>query len=111
MHKDCVANTSANLEQNHTHAANAALQNGLFNCPVRIAIHSVRQKLADSDGISAKAAIDGIVEAGVLKNDTPKEVENVSYSQDQGEKEYTVITITEMTESYKERLRALGVAG
>jgi len=99
MPKDRSSYTAANMEQNHTHAPNAALQNGLFNCPVRIAIHSVRQKLADSDGISAKAAIDGIVEAGILKNDSPKEVESVSYSQEQGDEECTVITI--------ERLKAM----
>lgn len=59
-----------------------------------IAIHSVRRRLADADGISGKAAIDGLIHGGILKDDSPKEVESVSYTQEKTKgKEKTIITI------------------
>lgn len=60
---------------------------------VCIHVHSIRKRLTDADGISAKAAIDGIVHAGILKDDSPKYVKEVTYSQEKGEPEETVITI------------------
>ena len=57
----------------------------------RIHVHSRRTRLADPDGISAKAAIDGLVEAGILESDSAKCVEEVSFSQEVGEDETTII--------------------
>lgn len=73
-------------------------ENGLqtFNTPVRIHVRSIRRRLCDADGICAKAAIDGIVHAKILTNDSPTEVTEVSYSQEKapsGGQEITVITI------------------
>jgi hypothetical protein len=64
--------------------------------PVCIHIHSVRKRLADADGISGKAAIDGIIKAGILPDDKPEYVKEVSYSQEKGNEEYTVIIIEEI---------------
>ena len=61
--------------------------------PCSIHIHSVRKRLCDADGISGKAAIDGLIHAGVLQDDGPQHVESVSYSQEKGAVEKTVITI------------------
>lgn len=62
---------------------------------VCIHIHSRRNRLCDADGISAKAVIDGLVLAGILADDSPKEVAEVSYSQEQVEgDEETIITIS-----------------
>ena len=72
-----------------------------FDSLVRISIHSVRGVLADPDGISGKAAIDGIVKAGILRDDSPKEVKEVRYSQEKGRPEKTIITITEVKERKK----------
>ncbi len=52
-----------------------------FNSRVCITIVSFRMRLADSDGISAKAAIDGLVHAGVILDDSPQHVEEVRYKQ------------------------------
>jgi len=52
-----------------------------FNSLVCITIHSYRKRLADPDGISAKAAIDGLVKAGILANDTTKQIEEVRFKQ------------------------------
>ena len=71
-------------------------ENQRFDSPVNISVHSIRRRLADPDGISAKAAIDGIVKAGILADDSHKEVCKVSYSQEKGKEEETIITITEV---------------
>jgi len=76
--------------------------NGLpsFDTPVHIHVRSIRRRLADADGICAKAAIDGIVHAKILANDSPKEVAEVSYSQEKaskGSEEITIITIEAVT--------------
>ena len=52
-----------------------------FDSPVSIRIDSYRIRLADVDGISAKAVLDGLVLAKVIANDTTKEVKEVLFSQ------------------------------
>lgn len=72
-----------------------------FDSPVRITVISYRKRLADPDGISAKAAIDGIVAEGLLRDDSAKEVREVRYRQvkvGRGEDEKTEIVIEEVTE-------------
>jgi hypothetical protein len=66
-----------------------------FTTPVCLHIHSIRKRLADPDGVSCKAVIDGIVKAGVLQDDSAEYVKAVSYSQEQGKEDCTIITITE----------------
>ena len=65
-----------------------------FDTPVHIHIHSIRKRLVDPDGVSAKAAIDGLVRCGILLDDSAKLVKEVSYSQEKGSEEKTLITIT-----------------
>ncbi len=52
-----------------------------FDSQVSIRIDSYRIRLADVDGISAKAVLDGLVLAKVIANDTTKEVKEVLFSQ------------------------------
>ena len=52
-----------------------------LDSPCRIHVVSYRHRLADADGISAKAAIDGLIHAGILRDDSPEFVKEVSYSQ------------------------------
>ena len=66
-----------------------------FGRPVTITITGYRKRLADSDGQSAKAAIDGLVHAGVLNDDSPKWVNEVRYRQVKAKEEKTVILIEE----------------
>jgi hypothetical protein len=70
-----------------------------FDSPVSIHIHSKRKRLVDADAVSAKAAIDGLVHAGLLQDDSPEYVEEVSYSQEKvtgDEIEETIITVREL---------------
>jgi len=46
-----------------------------FDTCVSLEIISYRCRLADSDGVSAKAAIDGLVAAGILRGDTTKDIQ------------------------------------
>ena len=60
---------------------------------VRIHCHSVRKRLVDPDAVSIKAALDGIVEAGVIEDDKAEFVKEISFSQEKGSDEKTIITI------------------
>jgi len=81
------------MEQTVSDAPLAKEETERFNTPVSIHVHSIRKRLTDADGISAKAVIDGIVLSGLLPDDSPKYVKQVSYSQEKGTPEETIITI------------------
>lgn len=71
-----------------------------FSRPVRIRFHHVRKRLADIDGLSVKAVIDGLVASGVLRDDTPQQVAEISHSQSKtgpNEEEKTIVTITRIS--------------
>jgi hypothetical protein len=73
-------------------------QGAAFDSRVDIEIVSYRSRLADADGISGKAAIDGLVAAGILRDDSAKEVREVRYRQvkvKNASDEKTEIVITE----------------
>ena len=63
---------------------------------VSVHVHSLRHRLADPDGISAKAVIDGIVKAGILTDDTSKQIKEVSFSQKKISKKQAEITVIEI---------------
>jgi hypothetical protein len=68
-----------------------------LDSPCGIHIHSRRHRMADADGISGKALIDGLVISGVLEDDRQEYVKWVTYSQEKiskKEDEETIITIT-----------------
>lgn len=88
-----IANKTSNMEQLVGNESMAKKKDTRFDTPVRITIHSVRKQLADPDGISGKAAIDGLVKAGILGDDTSEEVKEVRFTQEKGQ-DKTIITIT-----------------
>ncbi len=45
-------------------------------------VHSKTKRLADSDGRSIKAVIDGLAKAGIFADDSPKFVKEISQSQE-----------------------------
>ena len=45
-----------------------------FDSQVSLRVDTYRIRLADADGISAKAIIDGLVHCGILRGDTTKEI-------------------------------------
>lgn len=57
-------------------------------------VHSIRKRLGDVDGISAKAAIDGLVKSGLLTDDSAKHIRQIKFTQEKckkGEEEGTAI--------------------
>lgn len=76
-----ATNCSAHLEPVVGNAPLEAKKGERFNSPVRITVVSYRSRLCDADGVSAKAAIDGLVHAGILQDDSPEYVSEVSYRQ------------------------------
>jgi len=58
-----------------------------------------RHRKCDPGGISSKAVVDGIVNAGILQDDSAKEIEEIRERQEKiptGKPEITVITIKEV---------------
>lgn len=63
----------------------------------RIAVHSRRWRRTDSDGVSIKSAIDGLVRGGLLGDDSPDWIpETPAQSQEKSDVEETVIEVWEI---------------
>jgi len=87
---------AANLEQDISHAPLGEKETKGLDTRVNIHVISYRSRNHDPDGISAKAAIDGIVRLGILSDDSAKEVKKVSFESficKKGEEERTEILI------------------
>jgi hypothetical protein len=90
---------AADVELPTSRQSVAACKGAAFDSRVSITIVSYRSRLADADGISAKAAIDGLVMCGILADDTTKEISEVRYRQVKVKNEAdekTEIVITEV---------------
>ena len=96
-----IADSAANVEPITSDESIRKSRSPAFDTRVDIRVVSYRTRLADADGISAKAAIDGLVHAGIIKDDSTKEVREVTYSQikvKNKEDEKTVIQIRRVSE-------------
>lgn len=89
-----TAVSPANLEPHPSNEPEGAHAVKAFTQKVNVHFHSIRRRLADPDGISGKAALDAIVKAGILKDDRAEFIGNVTHSQEKGDTEKTIITIT-----------------
>ena len=78
----------------------AKRKSAAFNARVSIEVISYRVTLADPDGVSAKAAIDGLVNCGILRGDTTKDIREPVLSRQikvkNQDEEKTVIIIEEI---------------
>jgi hypothetical protein len=71
--------------------------------PVDLLINDRRKRLIDPDGACAKYVIDGLVDRGILEDDTAKEIGLVAHVQEKvarGEQEETVVLIFEKGRRY-----------
>jgi hypothetical protein len=78
---DRAADRPANVERATGNEPIRAGKGPAFTSRCSITVVSYRVRLCDADGISAKAAIDGLTHCGVLQDDSPKEVSEVRYRQ------------------------------
>ncbi|HJZ06384.1 MAG TPA: hypothetical protein VJ327_11140 [Patescibacteria group bacterium] len=68
-----------------------------FNTSVRIDIYSTRKRKTDIDNISGKAALDGIIESGLLIDDSPDQIESYQVHKPKiSNKEKTLIVIEQI---------------
>ena len=91
---DHDSTTDADVEPAIGDAPKSQNKTPRISTPCRVHFHHVRGRLADIDGISGKAVLDGIVRSGILADDTPEQVAEVTHSQSKGKPETTVITLT-----------------
>lgn len=70
-----IADTASNVELSPKRKPIRSYEGATFNTPVRVDIFSTRCRKTDIDGISGKAALDGIVDCGILKDDSPDQIE------------------------------------
>jgi len=85
----------ADLEQIVEHESMGKEKHTPLASSCSIHVHSKRRYLADADGVSAKAAIDGIVHSGLLQDDGPNHVSQVTSTQEKSNEEETIIIIYE----------------
>ncbi len=64
--------------------------------PVRLSFTHYRKRLCDPDGLSVKAAIDGLVLGKVLTNDAAQQITEITHRQVKSGEERTVIEIEEV---------------
>ena len=84
----------AHLESHLRDAALSADRTQTEDTRVDIHVRSFRRLKHDPDGVSVKAAIDGIVGAGILTGDSSKQVKKVTFeSFTGGKEEITIIDI------------------
>ena len=97
MHEDKTHNSTvsaADLEQNTRGSSFRKNENKEVDTRCSINIHSVRKRLVDCEGVSGKAAVDGLVHGGVLEDDSAKFVKKYSQTQEKAKGlEYTIIEI------------------
>ena len=87
------------MESDIVHELASSLQDEHFDVPVSVHICSYRSRQVDADAVSAKAIIDGLVNCGLLQDDSPKHIAAVTFSQvkvKNESEEKTVVTITEI---------------
>ena len=94
-----IAGQAADVELPTSRKPVAACKGAAFNTRVDITVVHYRTRLADPDGISCKAAIDGLVMCGILKDDSAKEIGEIRQRQikvNNPSEEKTEIVITEV---------------
>lgn len=94
----------ANMESHLANATLRANESSAFDSRVRITFYHTRTRLADIDGLSVKAAIDALVAAGILTDDSAKQVAEVRHCQRKGDPEETRIVIEEIEGDEEKRL-------
>lgn len=73
-HDNRRADTLPNVERASSDEPIPKSTPAAFDSQVRVRIDTFRTRLADADGISAKAILDGLVYCGVLRGDSLEEI-------------------------------------
>jgi len=88
------ASALSNMEQSAGNEPLAEKEAPRFDRPVSLAYLETRKRLADSDGACTKYFTDALVSAGLLRDDSTKEIpERPKHRQVKGKQEQTIIEI------------------
>ena len=87
---------AANVESNTGDEPLAKKSFEGFNSPVDITVTSYRKRNHDTDGISAKAVLDGLVHRQILTDDSAKEVNSITFKSEIAKEEKTIIELVEV---------------
>lgn len=91
--KDRVTLSPPDLE---SHTSNAPLgeeeATGL-DTRVSIRVISYRKRRHDPDGVSVKAVLDGLVQRGILQDDSTDQIKEITFESRQAKEEKTIIEI------------------
>jgi hypothetical protein len=79
--KNRAAGKDADVERITGDESFSAGKGKAFTTPVSIRVTHYRCRLADPDGLSIKAALDGIVHCGLLPDDSAKDITEVRHFQ------------------------------
>ena len=94
--KNRITLPATDLESDSSNAAFSTHGVKTLVAPVNIRVISYRKLNHDPDGISAKAVIDGIVQTGILRDDSTKQIKSVTFESRKSKEEKTIIEITEI---------------
>lgn len=96
--KNCnrTALSATNMESNFGNEPVGKEKTERLDSRVDIHIISYRKRKHDPDGVSAKAALDGLVRCGILTDDSTKEIRKVTFESIISKEEQTIIEITEI---------------
>jgi len=92
--KNRTSNRPTKLERDAIYASLKAQGYSQPDSSVNISIHCIRKRRIDVGNTCEKAAIDGLVCAGVLPDDGPNQIEKIEFTQQKGQEEKTIIEIT-----------------
>ena len=88
--------STTNMEQAVSNESLGKKKMPRFDSPVHIHVISYRKRKHDTDGVSAKAVLDGIVRAGILADDSSEQVKSITFESRQAKsEEKTLIEIKE----------------
>jgi len=91
--KNSVAYNIAKLERLRKYSLLQAQGYKRCDTPIDLVIHSVRRRRSDVHNTAAKAAIDGVVCAGIFYDDGPNQIASVKFTQETAGKDQPEMTI------------------
>ena len=74
-----VTVSTDNMEPSASNAALSADEIPSLGTPVTVRVISYRRYRHDTDGVSVKAVLDGLVAAGILSGDTSEQISSVTF--------------------------------
>jgi hypothetical protein len=89
-------NANANVEPNIVNDKISANEIKTLDSPTRLHVHHIRARECDIDGLSIKAALDGLVACGVLPDDSAKHIKSIQVTASKGSPEKTIFTFEEL---------------